>query len=301
MPDNRIYDAINVFKYSRTGQGTASIGGDATYRQRYRQLAQDVVTKLWELYSADEIAFAPLGPNLIGDSLPGRPGADIRVNNQLEPSANAATYATAAEQGKLAACSGNIVHEATHIVRPIASYPESEVLCRTIQLFYIQELKLGCSYQSCITHTRCTAKLLPLTPWYQSYQWRLNRLASSDLIDSIFDIPEYRRDLETAATADFVARSQTWWGGLDNRWPSTKGLFLKSLASQTAQDYSETILKVLESITAAQWSAVKSMAGNLDKIRQGLRLNAMNHRLDNRYGGRIVNVQRNLGENFGIH
>lgn len=129
----------------------------------------------------------------------------------------------------------------------------------------------------------------------------MNRLASSDLIDSIFDIPEYRRDLETAATADFVARSQTWWGGLDNRWPSTKGLFLKSLASQTAQDYSETILKVLESITAAQWSAVKSMAGNLDKIRQGLRLNAMNHRLDNRYGGRIVNVQRNLGENFGIH
>lgn len=143
MPDNRIYDAINVFKYSRTGQGTASIGGDATYRQRYRQLAQDVVTKLWELYSADEIAFAPLGPNLIGDSLPGRPGADIRVNNQLEPSANAATYATAAEQGKLAACSGNIVHEATHIVRPIASYPESEVLCRTIQLFYISGAQAG--------------------------------------------------------------------------------------------------------------------------------------------------------------
>jgi hypothetical protein len=298
MPDDRIYDAINVFKYSRTGQGTAVIGGDAAYQERYRRLARDVVAKLWHLWSADEIAFAHLGPGLVGDSQADRRGADIRVSDQLEPSANTATYTSAAQQGKLAACSCNLAHEATHLVRRIASYPEEEVLCRTIQLFYFRELQQGCSYQSRVAHTRCVAKFLPTTPFHHAYRSRMNRLASHDLIDSVFNIDEYRRDLETAQTADFIARSLTWWGGLGNRWPSTKGYYLKSLASQTDHDYASEILRVLESITAAQWPAARSCAGSLDRIRR--RLAANNNLYNVPIDNRIVRVQDTLGENFGI-
>jgi len=125
MPDDRIYDAINLFKFSPTGQGAINIGGDARYGSRYRRLANDVLAKLWSLWSTNEIGFANLGPDTVGDSLANRPGSDIRVNTLIEPSSAAATYSNATEQGKLAALSCNLVHEATHLVRHIGSYPEA--------------------------------------------------------------------------------------------------------------------------------------------------------------------------------
>lgn len=297
MPDDRIYDAINLFKYSGTGLGTTSIGGDRAYQERYRRLAGDVVAKLWYLWSSDEIGFAHLSSTLVGDSSTGRHGTDIRVNSLIAPASDS-TYTSTDEQGKLAACSCNIVHEATHLVRNIASYPEEEVLCRMIQLFYFRELRQGRSYGSRLTGTQCTARFLPTTPFYSSYQNRMNRYASRDLIDNVVNNPEYRRDLETPETADFVARSLGWWNGLSNRWPSTRGYYLRSLASHGDRDYAYSILQILESILPGQWPAARSCAGDLDRIRRGLRSNY--HIYGNPFTRRIESVQQRLGENFGI-
>jgi hypothetical protein len=298
MPDDRIYDAINLFKYSPTGQGTHDVGGDAAYRAKYRRLASDVIEKLWELWSAEEIAFANLGAGLVGDSA-SRFGADIRVNQTIEPAA--ASYATAENQGKLAAASCNLAHEATHLVRDIECYPEEETLCRTIQLFYFQDLKTARSYRSRVTGGSCTAQYLPTTPYYAGYQSRLNRLLSQDLIDSVLAMSEYRdghEGLESDETAEFVARSLPWWGGLSRRWPSTRGYYLRSLASRENDDYAQAILQILESFTHATWQQARGCAGDLGRIRHGLTNG--HHIYGAEFTRRIQAVQQTLRENFGI-
>lgn len=297
MPDDRIYDAINLFKFSRVGQGNSHIPGDAEYQQRYRRLAQEIVAKLWRLWSADEIGFFKLAQTRLGESAR-QTGPDIRVNNQLEPAMTVGTYTTAAEQGKLAACSAILVHEATHLVRHIASLPEEDTLCRTIQVLYFQELKQGRTYRSRVAGAQCTARYLQTTRWYGSQQRNLNRFNSKDLVDYVLSIEVYRRDLETPRTAAFIARSLSWWGGLRNRWPSTKGYYLRSLASQTGRDYAPPILEILESITPDQWPAVRSSGGSLDRIRRGLRMG--HHMYSGAFANRIARVQQRLRENFGI-
>jgi len=297
VPDDRIYDAINLFKYSPTGQGKSGIGGDAAYRARYKQLAVDVVEKLWLFWSADEIGFANLPHNSLANAEVGRPGYDIKVNNLLEPSPDPAVYATAAEQGKLAVTSCNLVHEATHLVSKIACYPEEEVLCRTIEVLYFQDLKQGRRYRSRVTGNQLVAKFDAAVPYYNNYKGRLRRFQSHDLIDNVFSIVSYRRDLEELHTADFITRSLGWWRGLRHRWPSTRGYYLRSLASQNCS-YAEQILQILESLTTSQWPAARSCAGDLEKIRESLR--SWYHILYCDFDNRIQQVQQNLGTNFGI-
>ena len=70
MPDDRVFDAINLFKYSPIGMGTAAIGGDAAYRAKYRRLARDILAELWALWADDEIEWVDLGPDTVGDSRP---------------------------------------------------------------------------------------------------------------------------------------------------------------------------------------------------------------------------------------
>ena len=296
MPDDRIYDAINLFKFSTIGQGQARLGGDAAYAQRYARLAEDLVSKLWELWARDEIAFHEFERNLIGDSLANRPGADIRVSSRIEPAADPTTYALPEEQGKLAACSGNLVHEATHLVRHFGSYPEEEVLCRTIQQLYFGELVRGRDYRSRVTQNRESARYLPTTPFYGNYQSRRNRLLSGDLIDSVFSIETYRRDLEGGDTAAFVARSLDWWGGLNNRWASTRGYYLRSLSGPHGHDYGEQVLRILESISQAEWPAAKSCAGPSSRIRVAL----SGGRRNGQFHQRARAAQERLGEDFGI-
>jgi hypothetical protein len=300
MPDDRIYDAINLFKYSPTGQGSGSIPGDAEYRRKYHRLAVDVQNKLWRLWSANEIGWAHI-PDLIGDSQAGRRGLDIRVSNLIEPSSDPARYPTPEQQGRLAATSCNLVHEATHLVSPLASYPEEETLCRMLQAFYFRDLSGPRQYPSRVTGTLCTAVFLPNTPFHADWQGRRNRVLSQDLIDSVLSLEEYRDDLESDATARFVVRSLPWWGGLRNRWPSTRGYYLRSLASRVDHDYSESILQILESLTQREWQAARTCAGNIDHIGRAL---SRYHNLAGRdyvtmeFSRRMTHIQNTLGEKF---
>ena len=309
MPDDRIFDAINLFKYSRSGQGTANVGGDARYQARYRQLAGDVIQKLWRLWSAGDIGFVTFSrsQSSMGRSGPDRIGFDIKVNRRVEPSRDPATYTQTAEQGKLAACSCIFVHEATHLVRRIVSIPEEEVLCRTIEQLYFRELKVGCAHDSRVTGTRLTAQYTSSVPYFSEYTDRDARFTNSELIDNVFTFTEYREDLESRATAAFIVRSFPWWGGLTNRWPSTRGYYLRSLAAR-AEDYSEPILQILESLDQGKWAAARSCAGNMGRVRQALRL--PRHRgegirigsqlsYSDPFSDRVRMVEGRLGESFG--
>lgn len=293
--DNRINDAINLFKYSPVADGATNLGGDAAYQERYRRLAQAVVDKLWRLWSADEIEFVALPPDLTGDAAI-RSGADIRVNKLIEPSGDPTVYPNAANQGKVAATACLIVHEATHLVSRRESYPEDELMCRNLEGFLFRFLQVPRAYQSRFANCRCTCQYLVTTPFHYSYQYDSNRSRSADLIDSLFDMEEYRRDLETSATAEFIRRSLSWWNGLENRWPSTRGYYLRSLASREDRDYADAILTVLESFTRPQWVIAKTVTGNLDRIRQ--RLATKLYEIS--YSQRILRVQDTIGDYFGI-
>lgn len=298
MSTNITYDAINVFKYSNTRQGSVAMTGDAAYRRRYRELARDVESKLWSLWQSNEIGFDALAPNVVGTSYQIRIGNNIIVNSILEPVETLPAYCTDTEQGKLAAASCNLVHEATHLVNRIECYPEEEAHCRTIQLSYFRELMLGRSYTSRVSGTQLIARYTESTSFYDDYRARLNRWWSGDLIDSIFSMAEYRRGLESSETANFISRSIDWWGGLAKRWPSTKGYYLRALAAQH-EDYAELLLRILESMTRDQWLAARTCAGNVESIRDHL----MRHPQIFNYAfpGRIQQVQTTLAENFGVH
>jgi hypothetical protein len=298
MPDDRIYDAINLFKYSPTGHGNGRIGGDEEYRRRYHQLAVSVQHKLWALWSANEIGFAHLPSRLIGDSSDRRRGFDIRISVSIEPTTDPARYPTAANQGKVAATSCNVVHEATHLVRGVACRAESEMLCRTLEVCYFRDLESPIGYLSRVTGTPCTAQFLPSTPLYWEYQARIDQIATANLIDAVFELETYRTDLESSATARFIARSLTWWGGPGNRWPETRGYYLRSLASQRDHNYGEQILQILRSLNRATWPDARAYCGSIENVRHRL---AADRNFDDREFARSVTLaQDELGENFGI-
>lgn len=300
MPDDRIYDAVNLFKFSPTGQGSHTVGGDAIYRQRYDKLSKDVLRELWSLWQQDEIKFVDLGPRLIGDSAR-RPGADIRVNLELSPADRPVVYGMPANQALLAGTSLNIVHEAVHLVRDIGSYPEEETVCRTLQMLYFQDLQVGVRYTSRITGQPHTAKLLPegtfLPSLIADYIFRLRKYQLGQLIDQVLSLETYRAWL----TADFIRRSIRWWGGIRNRWLTTRGYYLRVLADDGPANQA-LILEILESIRShADWTTVRTTLTEAN-IRRTREVFSAGHALYTAapYVQRIAEVQRITHEDFGV-
>jgi hypothetical protein len=302
MPDDRIYDAINIFKYSPTGQQRSQVGGGAEYQQRFRGLVEDVLRELWRLWGRDEIGFSdmPWNEQIIqyGDSAR-RWGFDIQVNRRLEPTSSAATYATAQSQGILAGTSSIMVHEAAHLLRE-ANLVEEEVACRTLELLYYEDLLAGQTYTSRVTGSRCTARLLPNSPEIQhliaAYNGRRQWHSRGQLVDHLLnDTRVYRLRL----TVDFIQRSIRWWGGIRNRWLTTRGFYLNTLAAEGRNARGDLILEILESFSnRSQWQTAKRVAGDLDQLRGALRASGWLY--DLRFVGRLETVQQTTGEYLGV-
>ena len=274
MADNRIYDMINVFKYSPAREAARLVGCDADFRNRYRALANDVVEELWRLYRAGEIGFAKLtwtNQFVLWGEAERRPGFDVRINDKVEPTASSSNYASAPEQSRLAAASLIMVHEAVHLVRDIPNYVEEEMVCRTLELLYYKDLHLGRTYASRVTGTRCTARIRPepreVGHLRNLHEEQVSYYDCAQLVDFVLtDTNEYRPSL----TSDFINRSLEWWGGINNRHFQVRGYYLRVLADDPTRQ-PEPILKILESIpTEADWVDVKRTAGPLSRIRQAL-------------------------------
>lgn len=305
MRNDRIYDAINLYKFSPTAKGNAHIGGGAAYKQRYNKLAKDVVDKLWSLWSLDKISFAHL-PNCWGASILGQ---SIRLSHMIEPSSNIETYKQPFEQGKLAICSCVLVHEAVHQLRSTVSIIEQEMICRTLSTIYSKDMNAGRSYHSRFANADLRAVFSP-TPYYnmgssvtdQNYirfEYMQKQIAIHKLIDYVFWFESYRDDLGNIKTADFIVKSLHWWGGLLNRKPETRGYYLRSLAAQAIAGYALSILEILESFPPTSvWHTAKSCAGSMEKIKRALIVGS--HINDIKFQHRLQQVQNTLREDFGV-
>jgi hypothetical protein len=304
MSDQRIYDAINIFGSSPTAQGGTDPGGSAEYRSRYLRLTQLAIYWLWRLWNADEIGFHDLrwgrSSVLLGDSA-AREGHDIRVNRRLVPIAAAADYGNALNQAKLAAVSLVLAHEAVHMVHD-RNLVEEETICRTLQLLYFDDLLQGQTYTSVVTNRAHCARLTAasgdlsfiITTYQTQAQWRRR----GQLVDHFLG---KTRTYHRGVTADFVRRSIDWWGGLQNRWLTTKGLYLRALALEPRDD-SELILRILRSFqSAAEWQTARRMVGedNMDSLRRALAGVPWLRSED--FLTRVGAVEQTVGESFGVH
>lgn len=291
MPDDVFYDAINLFKWSDVGRGRAHIPGSAEYQNRYRGLANDTINLLWRYWHNDEIAFHdfPSRNNSVtfGDSL-ARWGANIRISSMLRP--DVAHYGTAANQARLAAVSHTLAHEGLHMAASSFERVGEEVACRYMQAFYFHELTAGRSYGSRVAGRRLVAELSAsdraTTLYRRAFETSSLRATRHQLIDEVVSMETYRRHL----TSDFIRRSITWWGGLTNRWYSTRGRYLNILAAASRHRNLDLIVEILESIPGPEeWQAAARM---LDQHRLGSVLCTYDNR------ARIVAIERRTGANL---
>jgi hypothetical protein len=292
VPDNRVYDAINIYKFSPTGQGQSTVGGDSAYQQRYRSLAQRVQQKLWELWGDDEIGWHDTGKSY--GTAARRIGHNIKITHEFEPTLTG-NYYTADNQAFLAASTAIMVHECVHLVEE-RTYVEEEVVCRTLQILIYLDLVNGVPYTSKVCGQRCTAKIAPigreLAAFMAEYnQNRVPAYRNGQIADLVVGNKTYRDSLE----ADFVIRSLGWWGGIARRQPTTRGYYLNTLAGQGRNARFDLIMQILESFqNPAQWNQAQPVV-KMDQLRQALQLpmySTPNHQ-------RVVAVQRRLGVNLG--
>lgn len=260
--DDFIYDAINVFKYSKTGKGAASISGHPSYVNRYKILATKVLNRLWNLRKKNEIGFHnfPTGPNggiTWGDALADRRGHDIRINTSAKNMAG------------LPVASSIMVHEAAHIEygRPRV---EEEIVCRIMEALFYKDLLQGITIRSKQTGSNITVKMpanSPLGQLKNNYEHFVNKT----MVDHVVSMKTYRKYL----AAQWVETSIGWWGGLPKRWPETKGHYVYALSLAGFSANTGLILDILESIKQkSHWEKMaKAAAGSSDKrlrIRQAL-------------------------------
>ncbi|MDX1389530.1 MAG: hypothetical protein R3344_10100 [Acidobacteriota bacterium] len=270
MPDPAIYDAINIFKYSPVGRGARTVGGDPEYQARYANLIERSIDVLWALWSDDELGYADVGDSTFGQHKEGRWGTDIRISDRYRPDVGAA-YTNAVNQAKVAATSLILSHESIHRAhdRP---YVEEEVACRTVQNLYYHDLVQGIRYTSRVSGTPCVAKLESNSPALEGLLWtydiRIRKHGWRQTVDLVVNNPTYGQHLDV----DFVTRSANWWGGLENRWPTTRGHYLRVLAGAGLGPHRGLMLRIFESFSgAAEWRRASTTAGSVEEIRWVMR------------------------------
>jgi hypothetical protein len=295
MPDDRFYDAINVFKYSPTGTGGRSPGGDPGYQATMSALVRTAIDKLWNYLTRDQIKFNSVLP---WDSKSVELGASdessLWLNPELAP--DKVFFTDPLNQSRLAAVSLTMAHEAIHAASGFKHDLTEEVVCRVVEMLYLQDLTLGLRYTSKVAGAVCFAHLLPIDPRttfvVSQHTTQLAWFQAGQVVD--FVLLNSKRYVGML-TPDWILKSKTWWGGLKNRKPETKGFYLNALAPKAHRTlaYSSTILEILESMaTNAEWLT----CGSEEKE---LKLALSSALYSNDTIKRIKAVQKKLGISLG--
>jgi hypothetical protein len=239
MPDPDIEEALIAFEASRTA---------VTPKGKL------VMAKLREYQGRGDIGFSPLTPTRYGESFQHSFGKNVFVND--------------AYRGDVGATSLVLAHEGIHRISNTGSFDE-EVSCFEFQIDYYNELLIGVSYTSPSTITKAVALTGPSTLGAPSEtdkarQWRSN----NQLVDFVLAKPAYIDKIGPS----WVKANLGLWGGIRNRWATSKGVFVRALATNTDMGNGMLILDVLDSISQqSEWNEMQRVAGDFNKVRQTLR------------------------------
>ncbi len=255
--DTRIWEAASMFISSPTGRGQRG-------NPRQRSLATQVVRKLQNLISEDEIGFSNLDANTYGVSYEGIASwgrNDIQVTNIL--------------RSDIAGTSIVLVHEGTHLVID-RHYVQEELDCRTLEILYFEDLAYTPTrwlYQTRNGGTATSVQLNPATlsgaPYLQGLDYQRTLLGRDQLVDYVLSMSEYSDSVRT----DWVRQNFNNWGGIGNRWPSSQGVFIRRLASDGGELNAAFIVRILLSVSHTRrdvWDYLVRMAGGLDRLRSVL-------------------------------
>jgi hypothetical protein len=135
------------------------------------------------------------------------------------------------------------------------------------------------------------------------YKTQSDLLRKEQLVDYVLLIPYYTQ--KDYIDAKWIIDHLQLWGGLKNRWPSTKGLYIRILANKKDCDYSpfdpyysEAILKIMESVEQQKdWTemldkALDKTGGPDDRATTLRTLQIALDALGDRFSARIANLER---------
>jgi hypothetical protein len=119
---------------------------------------------------------------------------------------------------------------------------------------------------------------------FPEYDKMSDLLRKDQLVDFVVDIKTYRA--ADYLNAQWVVDNLANWGGPRNRWPSTKGRYVKVLAKSLDPHYASRILDIMESVEhRADWDVMMAKAGSLRTIQIALEDVAADRRLSPRVAG----------------
>jgi len=270
MNGGDIAEAITLYQYSATARSSAR--------------GQAVVRTLGDLYRRHEIGFHDLGPPTLHGNWQRRAGDDLQVNINYIDRLPAAM--------RLGGLSLLLVHEATHAT---VAFPSlySEMAARLLSIGYFQELSGPGVFNEANDPPRPgqPSSIVHIAPGsFPEFGRMSEALRKDQLIDYILSIPDYTGP--GYITPRWIVDNLTNWRGLRNRWPKTRGLYIRLLADSRDLYFNRAIIDIMESIEhRPDWDTMMGAAGSLRSIQLALDdLSAQPQ-----YGGRIVALERRWG------
>lgn len=140
-----------------------------------------------------------------------------------------------------------LLHESAHLAWDGHTVDE-ELHCRRLEIAYFQNLlrtrwqfKTRSGQQEWSTRVRrgdAVDKSLQLTDMEQFDE-------SHQLVDYVLRAPSYHESIDDA----WIRNSQHYWGGLTNRWPETRGLYVRKLAARGGMANARMTKAIVESLT----------------------------------------------------
>jgi hypothetical protein len=282
MADVSISEAIALFDHSNTARGAN--GSVGTYPLL-------VIERLRYLHAIDEIGFVTpedkkKRATQRGSYAEDRAGVDLRLNPSY--------VKRLPESERLAAVSLLLVHEGVHALLDWRKDRRlyEELMARKVPIYYYRELA-GPGVLNVTTGTKVTLGSNAVTHLQQQSHY----LDRDQLLDFTIDIATYQKD--SYLDKKWIKDNLGLWGGLRNRWPSTRRLFVeKLLPSASDPYYGVAILEILESVESRQeWEPMietikkKSQSNSLRPLQIGFESLLGNKSLS----GRIAALQRKWG------
>lgn len=269
MGDFRLEDAVRLYcGSSRTVMGATqgALGGNDAHRSRYITLARDVKRKLQDRISqTNKVAFADLGDTW-GLAYEGR--GLIEISDKVEPERSANNYLNSKNQQLVAIISIILVHEAGHLCRSNHVLTE-EVTGRTLSILLYKELKIGLRYKPTHSSSYITLSLTGGDPIIDKFisqtEEQSEHRDNGNLIDFILSGETY----SSTITASWIRDNIDFWGGPENRWPSTIALYVWELGRDAAPGNVNYIMRLLEAIVSRNAFGVvgfKSVARKLSNF-----------------------------------
>src|SRR5437879_4691318 len=139
-----------------------------------------------------------------------------------------------------------------------------ELNCLHLEYSFYKDLMNGVTFSSRVTGKHEIVKTT--IPSQKGVAEEFGWFSKGQMLDYLLSIPTYAEKL----TPQFAKASINWWGGLKNRWSTTKGLYIGALV-KTRQD-GVVILQILETANGQpDWDEMVRAAGGLSAVRDAIK------------------------------